>query len=66
MILRGDENGQWMKEEGCRNQEKPFLLTAALLVTSVWTVHYTITLGILLSEANVIATFKGPVGAWDA
>lgn len=39
---------------------------AALLVTSVWTVHYTIALGILLSEANVIATFKGPVGAWDA
>lgn len=39
---------------------------AAFLVTSIWTVHYTITLCILLPEANVIATFKGPTGAWDA
>lgn len=51
------------EEQIQRIRRNMFLLTAAFLITSIWTVRSAITFCILFPNANIIATLKSSVVA---
>ena len=66
LYQEGNENEKQAEGEIQKIRRNVFLLTTAFFIGSIWTVHVAITFCILFPNANIIATLKSSVIAWNS